>query len=351
MAVARELVTELGSWFGRGQRVLPWRSRPEPYRVWISEIMLQQTQVVTVIPFFEKFVERFPSVEDLASASGDEVMKYWAGLGYYSRARNLHRAAKQVVEAGRFPRSRDEWLELSGVGPYTAGAIASISNNQVEPIVDGNVERVISRIRRLSDFGPSKKALWGWSEAFVRLADRYGVPSSVFNQAMMELGATICTPKKPDCRRCPVRKHCRARIREDQAAFPPKKKRKEWKKVDERVVCLRSPEGQVLLRLRGEGEWRAGLWDLPESIPGTSSAWQKVGESQTRHIVTNHKVSRTTEVYRPAQSRVSESQRLPEGFRWVSPGEMTDIPMGNAAKKTLREVDRSMPLDPDRPSH
>jgi adenine-specific DNA glycosylase len=163
----------LGQWFERTSRVLPWRETPSPYRVWISEIMLQQTQVVTVVPYFERFLARFPTVESLAQASEDDVLLNWAGLGYYSRARNVHATAKQVAATGGFPASREAWLELPGVGPYTAGAISSIAYDQVEPILDGNVERVISRVKALDrSRGDSayKGHLWKLSGLSVQMA-------------------------------------------------------------------------------------------------------------------------------------------------------------------------------------
>src|SRR5690606_19350851 len=155
-------------------------------RVWISEIMLQQTQVATVVPYFERFMERFPTVRDLAEAPEEELMRHWAGLGYYSRARNLQKAAQVIHRRGKFPDSREQWQELPGFGPYTAGAIASIAMNLPEPILDGNVERVFSRLCRVADPGAGNKRLWELAEAGVKEADRAGHPPRDFNQALME---------------------------------------------------------------------------------------------------------------------------------------------------------------------
>ncbi len=220
----------LVSWFRRQQRVLPWREEPSLYRVWISEIMLQQTQVVTVLPYFERFIKTFPRVEDLARADEGAVMKAWAGLGYYSRARNLHRGAKMIASAGGtksgFPSTKEAWLEIPGVGPYTAGAITSIALGHPEPIVDGNVERVFARLRRLgrSSEVKYKAHLWELSRSAVVRAHAAKLSPSDLNQAWMELGATLCTPKNPRCGVCPIRPDCHAFKNDEVASYPEKKK-------------------------------------------------------------------------------------------------------------------------------
>lgn len=340
----------LADWFERQKRVLPWRDHPTPYRVWVSEIMLQQTQVVAVIPFFERFMERFPSVEALAAAQQEEVMGLWGGLGYYSRARNLHKAAQQIVSAGRFPQNREEWLEIPGVGPYTAGAILSIAYGKPIPILDGNVERVISRIRQVSrDLGDShfKSRLWRISEIFVTTAYRHQIGPSVLNQALMELGATICTPKKPNCKICPVRTFCRAFQNNVVESYPPKKKPKTWIQVQEKLHCLMNDSGEVLLRQRVTGEWRAGLWDLlsvkPQELGFQSDS---VGQVETRHIVTRHKIKRVTEIWKVSEpesklSKSSVKKALDGTYRWVSASN-TDVPVGSALKRTLNEISKTL---------
>jgi len=178
------VLNQMAGWFERQQRILPWRENPDTYRVWISEIMLQQTQVVTVIPYFEKFIARFPTVQALAQAPEEDVLLHWAGLGYYSRARNIHRAAKIIDQAGCFPSTREGWLEIPGVGHYTAGAILSISLNQPEAILDGNVERVLSRARRVSRMkGDSfyKERLWRLSRIVVERAFDLKIPPRAAN--------------------------------------------------------------------------------------------------------------------------------------------------------------------------
>jgi A/G-specific adenine glycosylase len=259
--------------------------------------MLQQTQVVTVRPFFERFVERFPSVEALARAHEDQVVEAWAGLGYYSRARNLHRGAQAIVEAGGFPQTREAWLEIPGVGPYTAGAIASIALGKPEPILDGNVERVLSRVLMLGRDSRFKARLWRWSGLLVRGAARNGVSPSVFNQALMELGALVCSPKSPSCTSCPVAEHCLARQKGVQEQFPPRKPPKQWITIEEqRHVWLDASARRWVIEKQAEGRWRAGLWDFLEDAP-TAGMARLIGEVVTRHVVTRHRITRTTRVW------------------------------------------------------
>ena len=341
-----ESLQALGLWFERQKRVLPWRTEPTPYRVWISEIMLQQTQVVTVVPYFDRFMERFPRLQVLAESPLEAVIEAWAGLGYYSRARNLHRAAQQiwVERQGQFPKTREEWLEIPGVGPYTAGAILSISQDLPEAILDGNVERVLSRIRRVNRAqgdASFKARLWRLSRAFVRDGARVGVRPSVLNQAMMELGATVCTPRHPQCGVCPLADLCRGIQRGDAESYPPRRTRKVWKEVMEEVLACFSggaaSEARVLLRQRALGEWRAGLWDFPESLP---SAWLKEfeprGSMESRHIVTNHRITRRTQVYVSA----SRETPLPDHgglYRWV-PVDEPGVAVGSAFRKSMSAI-------------
>ena len=346
---------ELEDWFERQKRVLPWREEPTLYRVWISEIMLQQTQVITVIPYFERFIGRFPTVGKLAQASEEDVMTHWAGLGYYSRARNLHRGAKMIVEAGGFPKTRDTWLEIPGVGPYTAGAVVSIALDHPEPILDGNVERVLSRVHRVGAGGAKenvKEKLWKLSQVFVSTAHENKIKPSVLNQALMELGATVCTPKNPKCSACPLTGICRARATDEIELYPAKKKKKEWIAVKEQVHCFVNDEGKVLLEKRKEGQWRSGLWDLPEEVPFSSrQTGKKVGLIQTQHIVTRHKITRETSVYRLEKKRglqAAESLGILSGekvWRWESlekllgsNGTRPAIAVGSALKRTLSRV-------------
>ncbi len=251
------------SWFQQNQRTLPWRGVGNPYYVWVSEIMLQQTQVATVIPYFERFIQRFPTVYALAEAELDEVLKYWEGLGYYSRARNLWRCAQQIVaNGGELPRSADRLRELPGIGAYTAGAIASIAFNQPEPLVDGNVTRVLARLLWLKGnlkSGTGHKLLWQVAKQLVD-SDRPGD----FNQALMELGSTVCTPAQPDCANCPVQSLCSAYQRGQPTAVPESSPTKPTRQLVD-ISAIVWDGARVLLAQRPtEGLW-GGLWEFPRA--------------------------------------------------------------------------------------
>jgi A/G-specific adenine glycosylase len=246
-------------WYDTHQRDLPWRRTRDPYRIWLSEAMLQQTRVETVIPYYDRFVERFPTLEALAVADEEQVLGKWAGLGYYSRARNLKRAAEIVVDrhGGELPRDEAALRALPGVGAYTAGAIRSIAFDQPAPIVDGNVRRVLARL--FADRSPEPKETWRIAGALVP-EDRPGA----FNQALMELGATVCTPRAPACTRCPLGRFCAARSRGEPTAFPAPKQRRAPLEV--RAVCGIVEKGSALLMLRRPARGLlGGLWEVPSS--------------------------------------------------------------------------------------
>ncbi len=232
----QEFQNQLLYWFERQQRDLPWRQNRDAYRVWVSEIMLQQTRVDTVIPFYERFMERFPTISHLAEADIEEVYKYWEGLGYYSRARNLHSAVKEVQEnySGTVPDTPEEIHKLKGVGPYTAGAILSIAYGVPEPAVDGNVMRVLSRIFLIEEDIMKVKTRKLFEDIIRDIIARQN--PSFFNQALMELGALICIPRSPRCAVCPVAAHCRARQEGVQESLPVKKKAKQVR-VQEMAVA------------------------------------------------------------------------------------------------------------------
>lgn len=251
------------SWFKQEQRDLPWRKDQDPYKVWVSEIMLQQTRVDTVIPYFNRFIDWFPTIDDLANANEDKVLKAWEGLGYYSRVRNLHSAVKEVKEKynGQVPNSPVEISELKGVGPYTAGAILSIAYGKPEPAVDGNVMRVLSRILSIwEDIArPSTRKIF---EKAVRELISHENPSA-FNQALMELGALICTPTSPSCLLCPVRDHCQAFYEGVQAELPIKTKKNAQRTVDLAAVILKNNDGKFLIHKRANNGLLANLWEFP----------------------------------------------------------------------------------------
>lgn len=250
-------------WYDANRREMPWRDHPDPYAVWVSEIMLQQTQVETVRGYFSRFVEAFPSVAVLAEAPQQDVLKKWEGLGYYSRARNLQRAA-QVVSArgGRLPQDVEGWRALPGVGPYTAAAIASICFGVAVPVVDGNVIRVFARFLGWADDFKAARGrvrLAAWLQPWVEASGRPGD----FNQAMMDLGATVCVPRTPACQTCPLNDRCVARREGRQAVFPSKPERKRLPLKQAVAVLLKDRAGRVLFVKRPEHGLLGGLWELP----------------------------------------------------------------------------------------
>ncbi len=259
----QNLRQSLCEWFQKGHRPMPWRENPDPYRVWVSEVMLQQTQVATVMPYFERFIQRFPNVQALAEAPLEEVLRYWAGLGYYSRACNMHETARRIVQnGGEFPRSADRLRELPGIGAYTAGAIASIAFNEPEPVVDGNVTRVLARLLWLKgDLKKprAQKLLWQLAR---QLIDPH--QPGIFNQALMELGSTVCTPTHPRCAECPVAHLCSAFQRGQPTAVPEPSAPKPTRQVVD-VSVLIVHDGRVLLAQRPlDGLW-GGLWEFPRA--------------------------------------------------------------------------------------
>lgn len=255
--------TDLLTWFDKEKRDLPWRKDRDAYKVWVSEIMLQQTRVDTVIPYFEKFMRQFPTIEALANADEDEVLKAWEGLGYYSRVRNLHAAVKEVQEKydGVVPDTPEEISKLKGIGPYTKGAVLSIAYGIPEPAVDGNVMRVLSRIFSIWDdiAKPKTRKIF---EEIVRKIISTEDPSS-FNQALMELGALICTPGTPSCLLCPVREHCRGFFEGVQTELPVKSKKKKPKAISLIAAVLVDKEGRVLIHKRPSTGLLANLWEFP----------------------------------------------------------------------------------------
>ncbi len=256
------LQKNLLGWFDRDQRAMPWRDTRDPYLILVSEMMLQQTQVKTVIPYFERWTAAFPTVHKLAAARESRVLKLWEGLGYYSRARNLHRAAKTIVNEhdGRVPGTLDEILTLPGVGRYTAGAVLSIAFDKPVPVLDGNVKRVLSRLFCLDENGRNKASenrLWLAAESLVP-ASRPGD----FNQAVMELGATLCLPQNPLCLLCPIGASCEAKREGVQDRFPPAKERAPAKKISVSAAVIRR-NGKVYIQKRPFKGLMGGLWEFP----------------------------------------------------------------------------------------
>lgn len=254
---------DLLTWYKKNKRKLPWRKTKNPYHIWVSEIMLQQTQVETVIPYFNRFIDKYPTIHTLAEAPEEEVLKMWEGLGYYSRARNLHTAVKEVVRKydGIVPDTKKELGELKGVGPYTRGAILSIAYDQPEPAVDGNVMRVFSRLLLIDEDIARAKTKRIFEDVVKEVIAKED-PSS-FNQAIMDLGATICTPKSPACLFCPVREHCRAFDVGAQEELPVKSKAKKQKTEAFRTLVVQNQNGEYLLEKRPETGLLGNMYQFP----------------------------------------------------------------------------------------
>ncbi|MCI5778668.1 MAG: A/G-specific adenine glycosylase [Lentisphaeria bacterium] len=319
-----DFAPRLIAWYQLHRRRLPWRETRDPYRVWVSEIMLQQTRVETVRSYYTRFMEVLPSVETLAAAGEETVMKLWAGLGYYRRARLLHECARVVAAAGRFPSTAAELRRLPGIGRYTAGAIASIAFDEAAPAVDGNVLRVLTRFR-------AAPVTTGAAERLLSRHYRRGECGD-FTQSLMELGATVCLPHgEPECVRCPLAGDCRARALGTPTAFPPPAV-KVARKVKLRTVLLLRHNGRIALRRRPETGVLAGMWELP-SIAGENPEWGRAfgtvaAEFRSRHIFTHLE-------WRMLFLVVDCETESPE-FVWSFPGEH---PLPEAFAKLLRRAD------------
>ncbi|WP_440875777.1 A/G-specific adenine glycosylase [Thalassotalea sp. PLHSN55] len=268
-ASANKFAHQVLAWYQeQGRKTLPWQQNKTPYRVWISEIMLQQTQVATVIPYYQRFMASFPTIAALASADEDKVLHHWTGLGYYARARNLHKAAKQIVELhqGKFPQTLNETIDLPGIGRSTAGAILSLSLNKHHAILDGNVKRVLARCYTIEGHNAQAKfeqQLWPIADA---LTPKEGVAQ--YNQAMMDLGAMVCTRSKPDCDNCPLSSGCLAKAGDLQSAFPQKKPKKQTP-VKNTIMVIPRVNNKVLMEKRPPSGIWGGLWCFYEITAAT----------------------------------------------------------------------------------
>ena len=253
---------DLLDWYHTNKRDLPWRKDQDPYKIWVSEVMLQQTKVDTVIPYFKRFMENYPTVHDLAKADEQDVLKSWEGLGYYSRARNLQNAVREVVASynGEVPSDPEALGALKGVGPYTKGAILSIAYDQPEPAVDGNVMRVLSRVLKIEEDITLQRVKKRF-ESLVRELISHEEPSA-FNQGVMELGALICTPKAPMCMFCPVQQHCRAFAEGIQLELPVKKKAKKQKSLPYLALLIKNKDDQYVIEKRPDKGLLANLWQF-----------------------------------------------------------------------------------------
>jgi A/G-specific adenine glycosylase len=343
----RPRAADLLAWYDRHRRDLPWRAArgetPDPYRVWLSEIMLQQTTVKTVGPYFERFLARWPNVRALAAAPLEDVLRLWAGLGYYARARNLHACAQAVAHThrGRFPATEAELAALPGIGPYTAAAIAAIAFGVPTAAVDGNVERVVARLFAVEQELPAAKpAMRALAQAIVP-AERAGD----FAQAVMDLGATICTPKRPACAACPWMKACAARRRGDPEVFPRKARKREGRlRCGAAFVVVRA-DGRLLLRSRPPKGLLGGMTEVPTTIwahdfdetralleaprwPRVKSRWRRL-PGVVRHVFTHFPLELGVYV-----TEVPARTPAPKGARWVP---LADV-FGEALPNVMRKV-------------
>ncbi len=352
------------AWFDAHKRDLPWRGIRDPYAVWISEVMLQQTRAAFVAPYYRRWMERFPDVGALADADLEEVLRLWRGLGYYARARNAHRCARQVrgEHGGEFPPSADRLMALPGIGPYTAAAVASIAFGEAVPAVDGNVRRVVARLFDLPD--PSLAQVRGLA---AERMDR--TRPGDFNEAMMELGATVCMPRSPKCGACPLAAGCRARAAGTAAERPLRRGRRPvpTRTWDVRVAV--SPQGRTLVVRRPREGLLGGMWEFPAvevadgasaRAPGAGSVGRRaqsavggagdgarapaprsmeVAEPEAGAVVAlppvTHRFSHFTAVYRPRRVEVAAEWREAAG-RWVTPSELADLALPVAQQRIAR---------------
>lgn len=336
-----QLTIPLLEWFRDHQRTLPWRSDPTPYHVWVSEIMLQQTRVAAVQDYYRRFIEALPTVTDLAQVEEDQLLKLWQGLGYYNRARNLQKAARQIVDQfdGQFPGTYENILTLPGVGEYTAGAIASIAFGLPEPAVDGNVLRVVTRVTGdASDISrpDTKKAVRSVLAEIIPLDNPGG-----FNQALMELGALVCLPNgAPNCVGCPAAAFCVAH-REDKTMQLPVKAAKKPRKIENRRVYLIFHQGQVALRRRPGRGLLAGLWEFPNELEeAPAETWGLEILSRKfcgvgRHIFTHREWHMTGQLWQVC------GEQLPEGWVWADGPALRDkYAIPNAFSSFLSTIDQ-----------
>lgn len=341
----QRLRRRLRGWYETARRDLPWRETRDPYRIWVSEIMLQQTQVATVIPYYERFLARFPDVESLAAANESEVLKLWEGLGYYRRARQLHRAAKTIVDehGGQVPTDAEQLQSLPGIGRYTAGAILSIARDARLPILEANTLRLLCRLigyRGDPRAAAGQRILWETAEAILPRRE-----VGDFNQALMELGGEVCKPTTPACDTCALESLCMARQQGAEGEIPQKARRPNFESVHEALVVIER-RGQILILQRGDDERWAGMWDFvrfpldarssPAVIAAEVEAVVGIGIGETRHFTTiEHGVTRfriTLECHR-VQAAPRQRPRSTHAWRWVRAAELAELPLSVTARK------------------
>jgi A/G-specific adenine glycosylase len=347
--------TDLLRWYEAEKRDLPWRLTDDPYAIWVSEVMLQQTRVDTVRPYYERFLSRYPTVEALADAPLDDVLKTWEGLGYYSRARNLHRAARELVEKhdGALPDDHQALLQVPGIGPYTAAAVASIAYNRPHPVLDGNVIRVLCRLFRIESdprSGSSRRRLRELAEELL-----HPQRASDFNQALMELGACICLPQKPLCSRCPVSPYCQAfKELKDPSVLPKKVKRKPLPHHTIAVGLIWN-DGKLLIDQRPEDSMLGGLWEFPggKVEPGETleeclarEVREELGieiEVEEPFVTVKHSYSHFRITLHSFHCRYLGGQPQPKqvaDWRWVRLSDLSKFAFPKANKRVLQALER-----------
>ena len=336
------------TWYQQNARELPWRDHPDPYAVWISEIMLQQTRVETVIPYYQRWMQRFPNIASLAAASQQDVLTAWEGLGYYSRARNLHHAARVIMQehGGRLPQDLKALRRLPGIGRYTAGAIASIAFNMDEPALDGNIRRVLARLYDVVEparSAPGERRLWELAAA--------NLPSGqagVYNQALMDLGSTLCTPRSPDCPRCPLNSLCQARLRGVQEQRPVIQPRPATPHYTVTAAVIER-RGRFLIAQRPPDGLLGSLWEFPggKLRPGEDLATclkreiseELAAEIQVgspigvyRHAYTHFRITLHAFCCRLVDGCQPQARQV-QDIRWASLSELPDYPMGKVDRQ------------------
>ena len=305
------------TWFRKHQRELPWRVTYDPYHVWVSEVMLQQTQMPVVLRYYTKFLERFPTISALAAASADDVTAAWSGLGYYRRARMMREGAIEVRDQfnGTLPDDVQSLMSIRGIGRYTAGAIASIAYDRVAPIVDGNIARIVARL-----YGNDRDP-WRRAEELVKAAKS----PRIFNQALMEIGALVCRPKNPQCDRCPLRSECRAFARGQTALAP--RKRAATRNLRIALYVVTDRRGRILMR-RESGTLFDGMWVLPDEVRGSRFS---VLRGTFRHSITNRRI--IFQVHKTENRERRTGNR--RGFKWFSISSLANIPHPSYVRKAL----------------
>ena len=346
----RETAEALLAWYGERERDVPWRGEESPYRIWVAEVMAQQTRMATVRRYYPAFLERFPDVRALAAAERQEVLKAWEGLGYYGRARRLHAAAREVVEryGGALPEEPERLRELPGIGPYTAGAVASMAFGRAEPAVDGNARRVLSRLCDLAD--PGRGEL---EAAARRLLEAVPGRAASLNQALMDLGGAVCTPRSPACAECPTAATCLALERGTVAERPPKRERRELPH-QEVAVGLVWRDGRLLVARRPADGLLGGLWEFPggkveEGESPEEAVRRELREEMALEVevgeplrAVHHAYSHFRVTLRPYHARILSGEpraRSAEAWRWIAPDAMDEIPLPAANHRILEQLD------------